>query len=984
MSITVIIRSMGRPTLQRALLSVQAQGMAGVQPLVVDAKGRGLGRAQAAQAGLDEVQTRWALFLDDDDELLPGHLSKLAAALRAHPQAMAAYTGVEQLREGDEQVLTRWDRAFEPWELLAANALPIHAVLFDVIRIREAGVRFDTAFDTFEDWDFWLQVQCAGPMVHVPGVSARYWVAPAAAGGSQSDAQNAQHGDDRYAAIWRKWWVAAPQEWWHQMWRAARDEPVLRQQWQQAEMARLLSEDARAQAEDARRQAEEALAQAEAARTQSEAARELTAAALQQADQAFRRAQMDLRSLVALDNARQTELAHVQEQLSGMHQRLIEEQAHHRISMAQRDEARIAEQGARWHLQAVLDSRTWRITAPLRWLGRQARRVWRLRTADARRHLWWRLRHRSYPRPSLLSAVLPDPYQRWLACRDGNGPQDRQQALEALAQAERASASSPSPASEHAASLPLISVLMPVYNPPLDFWDQAIESLRAQWYPHWELCMADDASTDPRVSERLQAWAAREPRIRWVTLAKNGHISAASNAALELAAGEFVALFDQDDLLPPQALWRVVQAITAHPDAGLLYSDEDKVDEAGQRFGPYFKPAFDLDLLRGQNMISHLGVYRRSLLQEVGGFRVGYEGSQDHDLAFRCIERLKPSQIVHIPRVLYHWRVHQHSTASGQAAKPYALDAGVRAVQDHLQRCDVRARVQPHPVIPHHVVVHEEPGSNTNPGSDPAGLHVVVWGGTFSDSQGDPKPADGAGGEGWTARLHEQGLEVHQAVSVADWRAACVQLKAWAAQGRSGAVLLLHGPFLQQGSSDIQGLQTLHAHLSEVGVGAVGWAVRESSGALHDAGWVRLSDGSARPLARGSGWDTHGYFGQLCLAHRVSALNGAAALVRLDALQADRPGLQLKAGWRAVWSPQGQWIGVPAQLLSPLVVGAAINPTLILEAWDAQLGGHDPAFSPHLCAEHADHRMAPLDETQPAAHGGADAGLARARMDRAV
>jgi hypothetical protein len=832
---------------------------------------------------------------------------------------------------------------------LAANALPIHAVLFDRDRVRAAGVCFDASLDTFEDWDFWLQVQSVGPMVHVEGISARYWLSAS----GQSAAQSAHHGDHLYQAIWRKWWRLAPPEWWHQMWRAARDEPGLRLQWLQTEEAR----------------------------AQAETALKLNARALQLANEAFSQAQLQLHSYVALDAARQTELAHVQERLSEMHQRLVDEQTHHRVSLAQRDEARIAEQGARWHLQAVLNSRTWRITAPLRWLGLQARRVWRLRSADARRHLWWRLRHRSYPRPALLSAVLPDPYQRWLVCHDGNGPRERQQALEAVAQMERAVASSSSPATDSAAELPRFSVLMPVYNPPLDFWDQAIESLRAQWYPHWELCVADDASTDPRVRERLHAWAEREPRIRWVTLAKNGHISAASNAALELATGSWVALFDQDDLLPPQALWRVVQAITAHPDAGLLYSDEDKVDEAGQRFGPYFKPAFDLDLLRGQNMISHLGVYRRSLLQEVGGFRVGYEGSQDHDLALRCIERLKPSQVVHIPRVLYHWRVHQHSTASGQAAKPYALDAGLRAVQDHLQRCGVRARVQPHPAIPHHVVVHDASASIDQPGPERAGLRVVIWGDTPTTAQSDTQRAKEAVWEALAARLQEQGLEVLQTASAQDWRAACVQLKAWAAQGRSGAVLLLHGPFLYQGSSDVQGLPALYSHLAEAEVGAVGWAVREASGALHDAGWVRRPDGSARPVARGSGWDTHGYYGQLCLAHRVSALSGGAVMVRLDAIQADCSGLQLKAGWRAVWSPQGQWVGVSAHLLSPLVVGAAINPALILEALDAQLGGSDPAFSPHLCAEHADHRMVHMDETQAEAQGRLGAGESRVRLN---
>lgn len=944
MSITVIIRTMGRPSLDRALASVQAQGLPDVQVLVIDAKSRGLRRAQAAQAGLDEAQTPWALFLDDDDELLPGHLLKLSQALKAQPQAVAAYTGVVQLREGSADVLATWDRAFEPWELLAANALPIHAVLFDRVRLRKAGVRFDTSFDTFEDWDFWLQVQAVGAMVHVPGVSARYWVADAppsgAAGGSidldapaaaQSMAQIARHGDDHYAAIWRKWWTLAPAPWWHQMWRAARDEPVLRRQWQQAEEARVQAEEARAQ----------------------------TTSALHQANQAFQEANSQLRSMEALDRARQAELAHVQQSLSATYQRLADEQAQHRITQAQRDEARIAEQGARWHLQAVLASRAWRITAPLRWLGRQVRRVARLRHADARRNLWWRLRHRSYPRPALLAAVLPDPYQRWMEHRDGNGPQDMALALAEMARLqERASSEAVADHDReaHPPQLPLISVLMPVYNPPLKFWDEAIESLRAQWYPHWELCMADDASTDPQVRERLQAWAARDGRIRWVSLPQNGHISAASNAALALARGSWVALFDQDDLLPPQALWRVVQALQAHPEAGLVYSDEDKVDESGKRFGPYFKPAFDIDLLRGQNMISHLGVYRRSLLQAVGGFRVGYEGSQDHDLALRCVEQLQPSQVVHIPRVLYHWRVHQHSTASGQAAKPYALNAGVRAVQDHLQRCGIAAQVQPHPVIPHHVVMHDRLAA-------PSKLCLLLWGVEHTAEVLNSATADAL-----KTRLHEQGMELSACAAVADWPAACVQVKAWGALGHAHAVLLVHTDVLQQATDLGAGMASVHAHLHESGVGAVGWAVREPSGALHDAGWVRSADGTSRPVARGSGWDTHGYYGQLCLAHRVSALSGGSAMVRLAAVQPDLPGIQLQPSFRAVWTPLAQWVGVPmaGTGAQPLIHGNAINPTLVLEHAALQSGYADPAFSPHLCHEHADHRMAPVGETAAA------------------
>src|SRR5690606_17841535 len=170
--------------------------------------------------------------------------------------------------------------------------------------------------------------------------------------------------------------------------------------------------------------------------------------------------------------------------------------------------------------------------------------------------------------------------------------------------------------------------------------------------------------------------------------AANGHISAASNSALDLATGDWIALLDQDDLLAPHALRWVAREIQAHPRARLIYSDEDKVDTSGRHFAPHFKPDWNAELLRSQNFVSHLGVYDAQLVRELGGFRPGLEGAQDHDLVLRVSERLSGDAVRHIPRILYHWRAHAGSTA-GQAAggaKAYAEEAGRRAVQAHLDR----------------------------------------------------------------------------------------------------------------------------------------------------------------------------------------------------------------------------------------------------------------------------------------------------------
>jgi glycosyltransferase involved in cell wall biosynthesis len=210
---------------------------------------------------------------------------------------------------------------------------------------------------------------------------------------------------------------------------------------------------------------------------------------------------------------------------------------------------------------------------------------------------------------------------------------------------------------------PLISVIMPTYNPNPAWLREAIESVRAQIYPDWELCIADDASTSREVRETLEAYSRSDARIKVIFRPQNGHISASSNSAIELASGPWLALMDHDDLLPAHALSCVAECIAANPGVRLIYSDEDKIDEGGHRFGPYFKPDWNIDLFRSQNMFSHLGVLSTDLVRAVGGFRVGLEGSQDWDLVLRCIERVEARQIRHIPRVLYHWRVHGESTA---------------------------------------------------------------------------------------------------------------------------------------------------------------------------------------------------------------------------------------------------------------------------------------------------------------------------------
>ena len=244
---------------------------------------------------------------------------------------------------------------------------------------------------------------------------------------------------------------------------------------------------------------------------------------------------------------------------------------------------------------------------------------------------------------------------------------------------------------------PLISVIVPIYNSDRHFLQQAIESVIDQIYPNWELCLADDCSSKPHVKSVLEEYSQKDERIKVVYRSQNGHISSASNSALEIASGEYIALLDHDDLLAPHALFEVVELLNRHPEADFIYTDEDKVDEQNVHQDPFFKPDWCPDSFLARMYTCHLGVYRRSLVAEVGNFRVGFEGSQDYDLVLRVTE--KTDKIFHLPNVLYHWRIHSESTASESEAKPYAANAAQKAISEAIARRGEPGKVTTHPVF---------------------------------------------------------------------------------------------------------------------------------------------------------------------------------------------------------------------------------------------------------------------------------------------
>jgi GT2 family glycosyltransferase len=302
--------------------------------------------------------------------------------------------------------------------------------------------------------------------------------------------------------------------------------------------------------------------------------------------------------------------------------------------------------------------------------------------ADAvERTIWWRVRARvrrlmkrspDIVRPKVADLAKIDPpeskYRQWL---EMNAPRP--------ADIERMRV-----VSSFLAYRPTFSVLMPTYETPERYLRTTIESVLAQAYPLWELCVVDDASPSAHVADVVREYGARDARIRLLVRSVNGHIAQASNDALAMATGEFVALLDHDDVLQPDALFENALALNEQSDLDFIYSDEDKVHEDGHRSDPYFKPDWSPDTFLTKMYTSHLAVFRRTLLDEIEGFHAGVDGAQDYDLVLRATERTQ--RIQHIAKVLYSWRLHEKSTSQNPASKDYAYASSMRAIQAALDR----------------------------------------------------------------------------------------------------------------------------------------------------------------------------------------------------------------------------------------------------------------------------------------------------------
>jgi len=496
---------------------------------------------------------------------------------------------------------------------------------------------------------------------------------------------------------------------------------------------------------------------------------------------------------------------------------------------------------------------------------------------------------------------------------------------------------------------PKISVLVPVYNAPIPYLKRCIDSVRAQLYGNWELCIADDKSPDPAVRRVLESYARRDPRIKLAFRTSNGNISACTNSALDLATGEYVALLDNDDEIEPHALALVALFIDADPAVDVLYSDEDKVDLEGRHFDPFFKPDWSPEYYLCGNYISHLGVYRRSLVEEVGRFRTPFDGAQDYDLALRVSARTQ--RIRHIPDILYHWRTLPTSTAASTDAKPKAYEAGRSAIAAALAARGAAATVEHGQSRGYYRARFEL--------TTPPSVSIVV-----------PLPVEPLSHQRQVLRQLSRELLKSRTTYpdvevVTSGRGAT-----WAERANAGAraakhdVLIFVSPFIEPRAANW--VNELVSLLVQPGIGVVGGKTFDRNGRLSHVGLV-VEDGIVRQPYVGFPGDFPGYnctnlvvrnwsaVRDVCLAIRRSTFEQLGGFDAAHGEHADA-GLCLRArklGLRIAWTPHAELIDHDRSAGEERLAAPAVRERL------RSLQKSDPYYNVNLMRE------APLFRVEP-------------------
>ena len=530
---------------------------------------------------------------------------------------------------------------------------------------------------------------------------------------------------------------------------------------------------------------------------------------------------------------------------------------------------------------------------------------------------------------------------------------------------------------------PLVSVLLPVYNTAADHLNAAIDSVAAQTYENWQLCIVNDASTAAHVQGLLEHAADGDARIRLRHLAENRGIAGASAAALGLAEGEWVALLDHDDCLAPSALKEMLLVAAGQPDADLLYSDEDKLDGT-RHCAPFFKPDWSPELLACQNYLGHLLLVRRKLVEEAGGFHPGYDGAQDYDLVLRATRLAR--KVVHVPRILYHWRQIPGSTSLLFGEKDYAWESGRRALDSALVRDFPGARAEKgsvpgtyRPIRP----VHGNPVvSVIIPFRDRADLLDRCLG-ALLDHGGWPDleiiGVDNQSIDSATRECKTKWADLDSRVRFIAYDEA-FNFAAICNHGVGSA----SGDYLLFLNNDVEisidgSVHELLQYASQPAIGAVGGRLTYPDGSIQHAGIVVGIGGSAGHAFKGFPGDLPGYFARLQVASNVSAVTAAMLMVdrrkfdEVGGFDADRFAIALndvdfclelmRAGYRNVISP---WAGgvhhESASRGSDLDRAGrrrlSSETRRFREKWQAFLGAGDPCYHPALSLESEDYRIA--------------------------
>jgi O-antigen biosynthesis protein len=516
---------------------------------------------------------------------------------------------------------------------------------------------------------------------------------------------------------------------------------------------------------------------------------------------------------------------------------------------------------------------------------------------------------------------------------------------------------------EALAGTPLISIVMPTFDPREPHIREAIESVRSQRFDGWELCVADDGSRVPHVRRVLEQAAAEDDRVRVDLAERNSGISAATNRALGMSHGEYVAFLDHDDALAPGALEAVAAALQSDPSPDILYTDQDKLDRRGRRVAPFYKPDWSPVYVLGAMYIGHLLVARASLVREAGGLDSSFDGIQDFELLLRMSER--SDLIAHLPRVLYHWRAAPGSIAAGTEEKGGIPELQARAVSEHLRRCGVPARAEPNPAIPHRACLAADPHRERPP------VSVVLAPGE-----------DRADRDRCLESLRRAAYPKREVIVAESSAPGHVSAALNAAAARSAAELLVFvAPYAEL--PDPGWLDALQVQAEVPGVGAVAPLSLFPDGRVAESGLTaRRWDASGRvtpsewwhgtapvePIMRGADGDADGYYGSLSCAREVAAASASCLLVSRQAF--DRAGgfneeyrtghhdidlcLRIRRlGLAVVVTPRARAIIHADPAGRPEDV---VDRAMLVDTWIEELDRGDPYLNPNLSFD-----MAPLE-----------------------